>query len=757
MKNTARTAPGGNMELQPREMNEALPALESVLCTEELHRRPSRPPDYERESRALVSLAQSLADSPRTILQALADTILKVFQCGSAGISLVTEDEKRFHWPAIAGVWEPHIGGGTPRDFGPCGDVLDRNCPLLFRHFERRYPYFLPLTPPVEECLLVPFYVEGQAVGTIWAIAHDDRRKFDSEDLRMLVSLGTFASAAYQAVVHSQVLEAQSHARQDTAQTLRDMNEALLVSSVRQHERTELAAKADALVRESNARFESLFDASPVGMYLVDADLRIRFVSQKALPVFGDIGELVGRDFREVLEILWGAAIAEEILARFRHTLETGEPFTAPEFSEARFDRPAKESYHWQIHRIVTPDGRFGVVCYFMDISAQMQLSNELRQSAADLSESDHRKNEFLAMLAHELRNPLAPIRYALQIMQLAKGDTSAVVSAAAMMERQISQMVRLVDDLLDVSRISRGRIELRRGRVELASAVHHALEAARPLAEDMHHELTVTVTPQPVWLHADPTRLAQIIGNLIINASKYTNEGGRISVTVNQEDEHAVIRVKDTGIGLAPDHLLRIFDMFVQVDTSLERSVGGLGIGLTLVKILVELHGGTIEARSAGIGHGSEFVVRLPVLVDAADSLAAFPGSVPTTSAARRILVVDDNEDSANSLAELLRLSGHEVHTAYDGLAAVAAAETIQPEVMLLDIGLPKLNGYEVCRRIRDEAWGKPMMIVALTGWGQDEDRERSRDAGFDGHAVKPVDFTMLTHILAEGRPTAP
>jgi signal transduction histidine kinase len=227
-----------------------LPALESVLCTEELTRRPSRPLDYERENRALVSLAQALADSPRTVLQALTDTILEVLQVGSAGISLLTEDGERFHWPAIAGQWKSHIGGGTPRDFGPCGDVLDRNCPLLFRHFERRYTYFVAVTPPIEECLLVPFYVEGKAVGTIWAVAHDDRRKFDSEDLRMLVSLGTFASASYQAVEQLHAISKQADERPKAAQAMREMNEALLVSLVRQHELAEQAQQAEQKLHE---------------------------------------------------------------------------------------------------------------------------------------------------------------------------------------------------------------------------------------------------------------------------------------------------------------------------------------------------------------------------------------------------------------------------------------------------------------------------------------------------------------------------
>ena len=388
------------------------------------------------------------------------------------------------------------------------------------------------------------------------------------------------------------------------------------------------------------------------------------------------------------------------------------------------------------------------------EITEQRAMANQLRQYAADLSEADRLKNEFLAMLAHELRNPLAPIRNALQIIRLTNGDGQVAYSASEMMERQVGQMVRLVDDLLDVSRISRGKIELRLSRIELASVVIQAIETARPLCETMKHELTVTLPPQPIYLNADPARLAQLIGNLLNNAYKFTDKGGRISLTVERDGEQAIIRVLDSGVGIASDQLPRIFDMFTQVDTSLERSVSGLGIGLTLVKRLVELHGGTVEVSSGGLGHGSEFVVRLPALADAAKPPLGSAVSEPTPATARRILVVDDNHDSADSLTMLLTITGNETHTAYDGLEAVDAAAAFKPDVVLLDIGLPKLNGYEVCRKIREQPWGKDIVIVALTGWGQEDDRQKSKDAGFNGHLVKPVELTALTKLLTEALP---
>jgi PAS domain S-box-containing protein len=395
------------------------------------------------------------------------------------------------------------------------------------------------------------------------------------------------------------------------------------------------------------------------------------------------------------------------------------------------------------------PDSGVAVGVLVTDLTTQRH--HEKLNAALDaLKESDHRKNEFLAMLAHELRSPLAPIRNALHIMRLAGANGEAVASETEMMERQVGQMVRLVDDLLDVSRISRGKIELRKDRVELASAVNHAVEAARTLVQCMEHDLTVTLPPLPIYLNADPTRLAQVLGNLLSNACKFTDKGGRISLTVEREGKQAVIQVRDNGIGIAADQLPRIFDMFMQVDTSLERSVSGLGIGLTLAKNLVEMHDGTLEVHSAGAGQGSEFVVRLPIMVETPNPRPEPTVSEPTTTSARRILVVDDNRVSADSLARLLKLTGNETHTAYDGLEGVQAAATLRPDVVLLDIGLPKLNGYEVARRIREQPWGKTMVMVALTGWGQEEDRRKSSESGFNGHMVKPIDHAELMKLLA-------
>jgi len=381
----------------------------------------------------------------------------------------------------------------------------------------------------------------------------------------------------------------------------------------------------------------------------------------------------------------------------------------------------------------------------------------ERKRYEQSLQETDQRKNEFLAMLAHELRNPLAPIRNGLKIMRLNSslggqrpGD-EALQSASEMVDRQVSQMVRLVDDLLDVSRISRGKIEVNRVRLDLTSAVYQAVDVVRPLCESLDITLTVAIPSEPIYIYADPTRWAQVLGNLLNNACKFTDVRGQISLTVEREGSEAVTRVQDNGIGIAPEQCPRIFEMFTQLDTSLHRSVNGLGIGLTLVKTLVELHDGTVEVQSAGLGHGTKFTVRLQTLDEVPPSphppLTAASPLAPLTP--RRILVVDDNRDAAMSLAMLMDIAGNETHIAHDGHEALESAARLRPDVILLDIGLPKLNGLEACRKIREQPWGKDIVIVALTGWGQDDDRRKSHEAGFDGHLVKPADYGELVRLL--------
>jgi signal transduction histidine kinase/ActR/RegA family two-component response regulator len=377
------------------------------------------------------------------------------------------------------------------------------------------------------------------------------------------------------------------------------------------------------------------------------------------------------------------------------------------------------------------------------------QLEQELRSLAAELSEANRRKNEFLAILSHELRNPLAPISNAVRALRSGRNH-GTIQSASAILERQVGQIVRLVDDLLDMSRITRGKLELRKEHTELAPIVNQAVETVRALYKNTHRELTVTLPSEPVYLDADPARLVQVISNLLNNAFKFTDKTGRVGLTVETEGTHVAIRVRDDGIGIAAKQFPRLFEMFTQVDTLLERSRDGLGIGLTLVKTLTEMHGGTVEVHSDGLGRGSEFTVRLPSSEELLKPSSPPMVTEPVPMGGRRVLVVDDNEDHTESLAMLLELEGYETLQAHDGVEAIDAAEGCRPDAVLLDVGLPKMNGYEVCRHIREQPWGKHVVLVALTGWGQEEDRRRSEEAGFDTHMVKPPDQETLIKTLA-------
>jgi len=680
---------------------------------------------------------------------------------------------------------------------------------------------------------------------------------------------------------------------------------------------TERKHTRDAL-RDSFDRLEKLFDASPISMYLVDAELRIRLVSRNARPVFGDIGELVGRRFADVIHMIWPPIVADEIVARFEHTLRTGEPYAAPEFSEVRSDRQVREYYDWQIHRIALPVGQFGVVCYFMDISTRIRAEEALRDSevryrrlfehakdgilildagtgkvidanpfmtdllgyshdeflgkelweiglfrdihesqsayrelqekgylryedlplesrtgqkvevefvsnvypedhhqvvqcnirditersrlqrltqeqAAALTDLDRRKDEFLAMLSHELRNPLAAILNAALLLRLHTNqnrlqgiENPALQQSGQIIERQVGQLVRIVDELLEVSRITTGRIQLNQQRIVLGVVVDHSVSTVRSLIDQRKHELTVSVPTEAIWIVADAARLEQVMVNLLTNAAKYTDPGGRISVTVELEEDAArgklgdletrrqgakdkkdgnvdsdsrrlptspsyvLIRVRDTGVGMIPEILPHIFDLFTQADRSLDRSQGGLGIGLALVRRLVELHQGTVEVSSV-LGQGSEFVVRLPIAPSPQSTSTPHAQlSRPTSGSSLRVMVVDDNVDTVATLAMLLQVSGHEVRTVFDGLSVLKTALDFQPNVVLLDIGLPGLNGFLVAKQLRQKPAFKNTLLVAMSGYGREIDRQNSKEAGFDHHLVKPCDFADVVKILA-------
>lgn len=421
---------------------------------------------------------------------------------------------------------------------------------------------------------------------------------------------------------------------------------------------------------------------------------------------------------------------------------------------EVRFRHFKTGEARWMAYKVLKlTDSTNEPVAYAtvsQDVTQRKRMEDDLRKLATDLSEADRRKNEFLATLAHELRNPLAPMSNMVEVLKRADGDRDVLKRARDTIERQLGQLVRLVDDLLDLNRITHDRLELRQKKTDLSSIIQQAVETAKPLVDAADHDLRLVIPEEPIYLNADSARLAQVFGNLLNNSCKYTRSKGTISITATPNDGEVLVSVKDTGTGIPKNKLASVFDMFTQVDRSSEGSQAGLGIGLTLVKRLVEMHGGSVEAKSEGEGQGSEFVVRLPLLSGATDAAPAAAGVVPEQTPKRRILIVDDNKDSADSLAMLLEITGNTTYQAHDGVEAMKAVETHRPEVVLLDIGLPRLDGHEVCRKVREQSWGKDILMIALTGWGQEEDRRRSQEAGFDGHLVKPVNYDELLTLLS-------
>jgi signal transduction histidine kinase/CheY-like chemotaxis protein len=421
-------------------------------------------------------------------------------------------------------------------------------------------------------------------------------------------------------------------------------------------------------------------------------------------------------------------------------------------------------SVHWVLAKgrphFVSDGGRRNLVSLdgtLADITEQKRAEQQILQQSAELALADRRKNEFIATLAHELRNPLAPIRNSLSIMELKGYDAQSVEKSRLVIERQVNQMVRLVDDLLDVSRISHGKLELKRQPVNLFEVIDSALESSKPMIDAAGLTLHLSLPPEPVYLNADPTRLAQILTNLLNNAAKFTDRDGRVDLTVERVEKadspdqvYVKISVKDTGIGIPAEHLPSIFDAFIQLPGSIKRSQGGLGVGLMLVRRLIEMHGGMIIADSPGPGLGTTFTALLPILDQETSAESQSPDKTVKTTNKLRILIVDDNVDAANSLGVLMELLEHEIQVVHDGTSALQAAPEFMPQVIFLDIGLPDMTGYEVASRIRETDWGTSVKLYALTGWGQEEDRRKSQEAGFDAHLVKPIDPKKLFELIS-------
>jgi len=502
-------------------------------------------------------------------------------------------------------------------------------------------------------------------------------------------------------------------------------------------QRTSELERANSALRASEERFQLALKNSRIFVYTTDRDLRCTWVSDQSAasawrPILGspDDGVLPPEQATPLRELK-------------QRVLETG----VGERAVFSFEIEGRKLYYDLTAEPFVDDrgARAGVAIAAMEIT-------DLKQAESALREADRRKDEFLATLAHELRNPLAPIRNAIQILHLKGSTREDWQSAADVIDRQSRQMTHLVDDLLDISRITRGKLALRMQPVKLREAIEGAIETSRPLIGARGHQLKVDIPEEDLILNGDLTRLSQILSNLLNNAAKFTEPGGTISLSAKRDSGEVLISVKDNGAGIPAEVMPRVFQMFAQFDGHIDRSQGGLGIGLQLVKSLVEMHGGTIEASSAGAGQGSEFVVRLPLVLDSTAPVVDAPLAIETAANGRlRVLIVDDNRDNVESLRLLLVLMGHNVRVALEGLEGINAANEFRPNVVLLDIGMPNLDGHEVCRRIRARDWGRDMVLVAQTGWGQEEDRRRTQAAGFDYHLVKPIDHASLTEVFAK------
>ncbi len=505
--------------------------------------------------------------------------------------------------------------------------------------------------------------------------------------------------------------------------------------------------RAEAALRESEAHFRSMADNAPTILWVTNPDGVCTYLSQKWY-------EFTGGSPGDDLGFGWLDRVHRDDIAQTKATfLDANEKQTS--FTVDYRLRRKDGEFRWAADTGMPrfdDDGTFeGYVGTVADIHERKLAEESLRTLAAELSEADRRKDEFLATLAHELRNPLAPIRTGLEALKLVGNDPATVNEIRNTMERQTQQLIMLVDDLLDVSRITRGKLELRRCKVEVGEIVKSAVEASKPFIDEAGHTFTVSVADRSLVLEADPHRLSQVLSNLLNNAAKYTPDGGHIQLSVEKDGHDVVLSVKDNGIGIPAEMSDRIFEIFAQIERPMEKGYTGLGIGLTLVKSLTELHQGQVEVLSDGEGHGSEFRVRLPLFGDESDNASREQTSPEQSQQLkRRVLIVDDNQSAAQMLSIVVKILGCDVKTAGDGREAIEVAAEFLPDIVLMDIGMPRMNGYEAAKHIREQPWGKDMLLVALTGWGQDEDKKRTEQAGFDHHLVKPAEPAALQALLA-------
>lgn len=746
--------------------NAACLPLEAIIATPELSRRTPRDRDLVAEHNAVTELMEDMASvaggtASDRVLKRLVDTTCALCNADAAGMSMLEVDGDRefFRWQAIAGRWAHFTGGTLDFNRSVCGLVVQRNAPVLAvqpqRHFGQP-----PGHDPIAEMLVIPFHFEDRPVGTLWVVSLDERggRRFDAEDLRLLTSLARFASIGYRLTL-----------TQDRVAQLRleaDLADSRLLQAI-----------SSELITEN--------DEKGFHERLLDAAISIMHSECASLQMFKDDGggghlELIAhRGFSQEAVDRWQRVTCARMTA-CGEVLRTGHRVVVPDISKSEFMAGSDDlefSLESGIRAVQSTPllSRSGVLMGVFSThwatthtpsDRDLRLLDILARQAADLlermlteerlRESDRRKEEFLATLAHELRNPLAPILNAVQCLELAAPVEPEARWAHDVIVRQTTHLTRLVDDLLDVSRINHGRLEIRQEPVDLARILRTAVETTQPFVEHRHQTLALVLPRERLTVDADPVRLSQVFANLINNAAKFSPENERIDVIVVARGDEVCVRVRDHGIGIEPAELPTIFDIFRRVRPSYVHDQGGLGIGLTLVKRLVEMHGGAVSASSAGLGFGSEFAVRLPLVTPVAHAPVAVDDSLGAAHGQLRVLVVDDHADGATSMCRLLRVLGYDARQASDGLEGLGAAAEFRPDVVLLDIAMPTLSGYEVARRLRAEPWGKQILLIAVTGWGQDSDKQRATDAGFDCHLTKPVAVAELTRALSSVAATA-
>jgi signal transduction histidine kinase/CheY-like chemotaxis protein len=789
------------------------PPLEKIPGIGALLKRPSRVADFEAESRALVGLADELSNHPRNLLQRLVEVALELCRAESAGASILEPDGKSFRWDACAGLLEKNIGTLMVRAASPCGVVIERDSPILI---EKPSSFFAlpPQIPPIAELLLLPFHDGKKPIGTVWVIAHSPDRKFDREDVRLLTSLSRFASAAYQ---FTRSIDKGLNARDFLEKRADERTKALSVANRALRDQISERERIEDALREAQSRLEAELSS----MNRLHA-LSSRLVNTSDLPsaleeILGAAVALLGTNMGTIqlydpvnksLTIAAHQGFKQDFLDYFGTVDAEGDAACSRALASQQrmVIEDVQVDGRYAIHRAAakragyravqsTPlfsrDGKpLGMLStHFrtphMPAKRELRILDLYARQAADfierlliaerLQDADRRKDEFIATLSHELRNPIAAIDSSARLMQSPGLGGRQCEFAAQVVQRQCKAMKILLDDLLDVSRLTLGRMTLHKQNVTLASVIDSALETVQPLIDGPNHTLSVTKPSSSVVVYGDPVRLTQVFSNLLSNAAKYTDAGGRITLDVKTGAENVVISVGDNGIGIEPSSTEEIFGMFSQRKTKSDRAAAGLGIGLALVRAIAELHGGWVRAESNGLGQGSTFHVGLPlatareigspVSTPTVQPASSLPGphpdweshasqeshASPHAKARYRILIADDNTAAATAISMLLQRDGHETKAVHDGRAALEEAARFLPDIALLDIGMPHLNGYEVAREIRAASWGANMRLFAATGWGQEKDKMLAKEAGFDVHLTKPIDFKQLLALIEE------